>query len=498
VEGSRILVTGASGFLGRHLVEALSRGHEVIAISRASPSSRGMAIPAGVQWEYLDVADEPAVQAAFARLRRAGPVPVLLHLAGHYDFTGEPHPEYQRTNVEGTRIVLEAARVLGVRDLLFASSLAACGFPAAGSALVESSPADGDTPYAASKRAGEALVAAHQGAFRAWTVRFAALFSDWCEYEPLYRFLEVWLSDRPRRRILAGQGLSAVPYLHVRDAVSFVQRLLDRRTELDPRELLLASSDGATSHRELFEAATASHLGERERPLLLSRSLCRSAIWLRVAAERLGMPPAFERPWMGRFIDLQLRANAAATRSRLDWAPRSRLAICRRMPFLIQHRKATPSEWQRRNHAVARRVRLYENLHVHFLLASRARQLAAALVGFVLDPQRGELFRSLQHQGRERLEREVAALEEALFDSIRSGDKASFGDFCRELALQRRREGLRLEALVGVLDALSDLCVVALSDEDANPGWNLALYDHVTMTVQFGSDGVWDVYEEES
>ena len=62
MDRSRIVVTGASGFLGRHLVDALRREHEVVAISRASPHSRGTTLPAGVRWLYLDVAESAALR----------------------------------------------------------------------------------------------------------------------------------------------------------------------------------------------------------------------------------------------------------------------------------------------------------------------------------------------------------------------------------------------------------------------------------------------------
>jgi len=495
-DGVRILLTGASGFLGRHLVEALGHRYDIVALSRAAPSSRGVTLAACREWLHVDVGDAAAVDAACARLLRQGPVDIVVHLAGHYDFTGERHPDYQRTNVDGTRNMLAAAKRLGARDFVFASSVAACRFPPAGRVLDERSPADGETPYAESKRAGEEMVAAHRDGCRGWIVRFGALFSDWGEYEPLYRFLEIWLSSHPRHRVLAGHGLSAVPYLHVRDGVGFLDTLLERRDELDPGQVLIASTDGATTHREIFEAATAAHFGERERPLLVPKSLCRAGLRLRQAAGRAGVPQPFERPWMGRFIDLQLRVDAARTRERLGWAPRPRLDLCRRMPFLVQNRKSIPSEWHRRNHAALRQARLHENLHVHRLLESRAPELAAALAGYLLAPERRDRFLFQGARRPERIEAECELLVDALLDAVRTGEKVRFRDACRDLAAERCLEGFPLEELTAALDALNDLAVLDLAGESPGPGWYLALYDHVTMTVQFGIDEVHDVYDE--
>ena len=109
-------------------------------------------------WHAVDLTDAAAVTRLFTRLREDGGATALVHLAAHYDFTGERHPDYQRTNVEGTRRLLDACDGLGLERFVFASSLAACEFPRAGRILVESSPPDGAHVYAESKRAGEAIV----------------------------------------------------------------------------------------------------------------------------------------------------------------------------------------------------------------------------------------------------------------------------------------------------------------------------------------------------
>lgn len=496
VVAHRVVVTGASGFIGRHLVEALAGEAEVFALARGSPASRGVSLPAGVRWITADVASADDMRRAAARVLDTGGAALFLHLAGHYDFTGERHPEYQRTNVEGTRNALEVARTIGVRDFVFASSVAACAFPRPGEALSERSPADGDTPYAESKRAGERLVAGQRGAFNAWIVRFAAVFSDWCEYEPLHHFIETWLARPPRGRVLAGHGLSAIPYLHVRDAVDFVRALLARRDQLDPGLVLLASTDGATTHREIFDAATTAHFGAHVRPILVPRPLCRAGLWAVDAASRgVGASP-FERPWMGRFIDQGLVVDASVTRERLGWQPRPRLHLVRRMPFLVQNRKSFGPEWQRRNHSLRRTGRRHDNLRIHPLLEQQAAGLARALADYVHEPGRGDRFRQLRRADPERLLATSSLLTRALADAVRAGEKDLFLNACRAVARHWRADGLPFEELTDLLDALNDLCVLALVRHEAGAAWALALQDHVTMTVQFAVDALLDLADE--
>ncbi|HSM50314.1 MAG TPA: NAD(P)-dependent oxidoreductase, partial [Thermoanaerobaculia bacterium] len=424
MENPQLVVTGASGFIGRHLLAALAGRAEVHAVARRSPALSGAPAGPGTHWWQADIARRADVDAAFAQIRARGGAGTLVHLAGHYDFTGRRDPAYQATNVDGMRHVLDAARAIGVARVIFTSSLAACAFPARGERLRESSPPDGDTPYAESKRAGEELLREYRGTLRSTIVRFAAVYSDWCEYEPVFHFLEQWLSESPTRRVLAGRGRSAVPYLHIRDAVGFLLHLLAHPERTEDGEVVIGSPDGATTHRELFAAATAAHHGQRQRPLCVPRALCRLALPLRDTAGRLTGRRPFERPWMGRMIDRALAVDTSRTRARLGWEPRPRLAILRRLPFLVENRKTYPGEWLRRNHARSRTVR-HDNLLLHGLLEAHAAQLEARLAAPLLAAAAAGTG-GWRHIEPERLAELPRTLLAALRAAVRSGEKGRF------------------------------------------------------------------------
>jgi 2-alkyl-3-oxoalkanoate reductase len=109
----KALVTGGGGFLGRALVERLVRsGHDVTAAARGDyPGLREL----GVRTLRMDLADSEAVRTAVAGRD------VVFHAAAMAGVWG-PKEEFVRTNVTGTRNVVEACRSEGVPRLVHTSS----------------------------------------------------------------------------------------------------------------------------------------------------------------------------------------------------------------------------------------------------------------------------------------------------------------------------------------------------------------------------------------
>jgi nucleoside-diphosphate-sugar epimerase len=277
----RLIITGASGFVGRHLVQALRDDYKVFGIARRSQGRSGIPTHPNVMWFQADVGERPQIGPVFRQIAEQGGADTVIHLAAHYDFTGVEDPEYWRTNVIGLRHVLESAVATGVRHFLFSSSILACRPPRPGRAITEENPPHGKHIDAATKREGEALMFEFSDRLHSIIIRCAPLFSDWCEYPPLFVFLETWLANVWNRRILGGQGASAVPYLHIDDLVLFMLEVLARLDQLKPCEVLIASPDGAVSHRELHEASTLTFYGARQQPIFMPRALCGPAMWAR-------------------------------------------------------------------------------------------------------------------------------------------------------------------------------------------------------------------------
>src|SRR5688572_29095258 len=179
-----VVVTGAAGFIGSHVTEALvAGGHRVTGID----SFDGFLYPSDVKRDNArvlaalpadrftlveaDIGDE-AVMRTLVGAQGPDAVDVVCHLAalaGVRPSIADPI-RYVRTNLHGTTAILEAMRHGGCRRLVFASSSSVYGAKAGDvrqiAAFREDDPClTPASPYAATKRAGELICSSYRDLF---------------------------------------------------------------------------------------------------------------------------------------------------------------------------------------------------------------------------------------------------------------------------------------------------------------------------------------------
>src|SRR6188768_1521060 len=145
-----VLITGASGFVGGHLIERLRDSHDVVGWARSAPP----AVLAGTRWQRIDLQDRDAVHAALRELRPQQ----VYHLAGatQVDRSWSSPAEPLAVNVLATHHLLDGLRRSGHRCRVLVTGSATVYAPSL-TPISESSVLTPDSPYAVSKLAQEML-----------------------------------------------------------------------------------------------------------------------------------------------------------------------------------------------------------------------------------------------------------------------------------------------------------------------------------------------------
>lgn len=208
----RVLVTGASGFVGTHLVAALAaRGYDVVATSRRKPSYLDDAAFAGVRFVAADLHDEQALSRALEG------VATVYHVGALFDFHAS-YDELRRVNVAGTDRLAGLARRAGVKRFVNFSSGAIYGTGYDNKLVSELDPPHPTDSYARTKWEAEQALFAHHNrdGMLVVSLRLGAIYGPGSRYgdaKALYLLKKGLLFTRP--------GLKNVlsSHVHVRDAV---------------------------------------------------------------------------------------------------------------------------------------------------------------------------------------------------------------------------------------------------------------------------------------
>ena len=210
----RYLVTGASGFIGPHLVKRIiSEGHFCRCLVR-EPQKLEWAPSDQLEIVKGDVTRPETLQGIADGIDR------VLHLAtlGHMNNFKVAPEMFQAVNVEGTRNIMNAALAAGVERVVHCSSVAAMGICADNPATEESA-CNPHHPYGKSKLKAEEVVRAYAArGLAACILRFSMVYGpgDWRDMLKLTRMAKKGLFPR------VGSRPKLTALIHVRDAVEAI------------------------------------------------------------------------------------------------------------------------------------------------------------------------------------------------------------------------------------------------------------------------------------
>ena len=306
------LVTGATGFIGRHLARRLVRERQRVRVL-CRPGSEGRLpteIVGAAEIALGDLRDRESLLRACAGAAR------IFHCAGHVSDWG-PEETFFAMNVQGTRWLLEAARVASVERVVHLSSIAAFGTPAPEYFDDQSGYGKSKDAYSRTKAEGEKIAFEfHEAGLPVTVLRPAVVYGPegaWLE-EPL-RMIE------KDRMFLLGGGSGTCHPCYIENLVDAMLLAADHPRAAGQGYIV---GDGESiSFREYFDAVAAiAGKGpvRRSVPLPAARAIaiaCEAGARLRSSTRR----PLLTHTAIG-MVTTRSRMSIEKIRAELGWRPR--------------------------------------------------------------------------------------------------------------------------------------------------------------------------------
>jgi len=234
-----VLVTGGCGFIGSHLVRLILRERpnwRVINVDKLTYAGNPENIsdvnnttnPSCYQFVRADIADVQAINALFDSEK----IDYVVNLAAetHVDRSLLDSAPFLRTNVEGTRVLLEAATHYETSRFLHVSTDEVYGsLGSSDPPFTEQSPLEPNSPYAASKAAADLLARAYHRSY-GLPVLITRCGNNYGPYQFPEKFLPLFITNAldDQSLPLYGDGQNIRDWIHVEDHVRALLQVLER------------------------------------------------------------------------------------------------------------------------------------------------------------------------------------------------------------------------------------------------------------------------------
>lgn len=288
----RVLVTGATGFIGARLVHrCLETGMTVRALARrnnAIESANASELEeAGAEFLEVSVGDAEGLARALQD------VDIVFHLAAAQHEANVPDEYFRSINVEGTRNVLAAAEAAGVTRVVHGSTIGVYGWTA-GEAANEESPLEPGNIYGVTKLEAEAVVAEFAERVPIAVVRISETYGPGDR-----RLLKLFRGAERGVSLQIGDGQNLHHLIYIDDLIDGL--LLAARDPRAARQTFVLAGEAPATSRAMLESVSRA-MGLEPRIVRLPLSLLMFVAWgLETLLRPLGIQPPLHRRRMDFF-----------------------------------------------------------------------------------------------------------------------------------------------------------------------------------------------------
>lgn len=338
-----VLVTGSTGLIGSRVVQALSATHRVIGLDVKSPNDSP-----GADFISCDLTKTASVAGALQQVAEqcGREIASVIHLAAYYDFTGEPSPLYDTLTVEGTRRLLQQLQDFDVEQFVFSSSLLVMKPVEEGEKITEASPTEAAWDYPKSKLQAEDVIQQERGTIPVVVLRIAGVYDEDGHSIPIAQQISRIYQKDFESYFFPGDASHGQAFVHLNDLIDCIVKTVERRSELEPYELLLIAEPDVMSYAELQEGIGELIHGQEWPTIRLPKIVAKAGAWVKdkMADED---DPEFIKPWMIDLADAHYPVEIERARQKLGWNPKHRLRNT--LKEMIVRLKHDPVLWHKTN-----------------------------------------------------------------------------------------------------------------------------------------------------
>lgn len=344
-----VLITGATGNIGRSLAQALQANYAVIGLDMARGDTDYPVFEA-------DLSDSDSVAQTMERIasEHGRDIASVVHLAAFFDFSGEDKPQYKAVNVDGSRNLIRALQAFNVEQFVYSGTMLVHEPGHPGERIDEGRPIKPGWAYPKSKAEAEQAIRADRGDIPVVYLHLAGLY-DTRTSVPTFAHQIARIYERDlQSHLYSGDTDAGQAMVHRGDMIDAFVRTIDRRGQLTGETVILIGEPETIGYDDLQDRlGRLIHGADDWATLRVPSTVAAAGAWLQDKAEPL-VPDAIdqgERPFIQPFMTQLASDHYAIDTSRakqmLGWQARHSLAD--ELPALVEALKDDPAGWYKAN-----------------------------------------------------------------------------------------------------------------------------------------------------
>lgn len=348
-----VLITGASGNLGKSLAADLSGEYTIAGLDIKSSEVDFPVFEA-------DFTADSSLELAMRKFRErfGDKIACVIHLVAYFDFSGKHDPRYQSVNVEGTERLLRQLQSFKVQRFVYASTMLVHAPCAPGERIDEQQPIDPRWAYPQSKADAEARIREHHGDIPYAILRLAGVY-DGCVTVPTIAQQIARIYERDvKSHLYAGSPLVGQTMLHRKDMLDAFHRTVDRRKTLpNDAEILIGEADAMGYGAVQDKVGCLLFGADSWTTLRVPGAIAEAGAAIQTKLEPAipdvidqGEEP-FIKPFMIAMADDHYALDTSRANDLLDWQPQHRLED--ELPHIVDSLQDDPASWYKANRITA-------------------------------------------------------------------------------------------------------------------------------------------------